>query len=99
MTEKGKRPDIKLELVSKANKEKVSFVLGWLNDEGDRIGCVLCKEIESVRLADGRVVRPENVWVNFYDNRDDNRPAATATSADIITDHKPDYGDEDSVPF
>ena len=96
----GKKPDFKVQIVSKKSKEKIDLVLGWVN-ENDQIGGVICKEVDSIKLEDGRTIRGDNVWVNIYDNREDEPQQKTHIPGSIpgVQHRVPNDVDDDPVPF
>lgn len=96
----GDKPSFKVLLVSKADKtRRVGLLAAWPSMQGDSFTGKFDQQIVAIKLADGTVVKPDQVYINLYDNREQGAakptPAKPSTKAD---EPPPDFG-EDDTPF
>ena len=97
----GKKPDFKITAKSKTSGESIGVFAFWKNDNG-MYGGQLDKSISKIITADGKAITAENVYFNFYDNREDNEQNQTQTPTPPTSNQAYDVpagADENDVPF
>lgn len=96
----GEKPSFKVLLVSKADKTKrVGLLAAWPSAQGDSYTGKFDQQIVAIKLADGSVVKPDAVYINLYDNREQGSAKPTPSKPATKADDPPDFGADDDTPF
>lgn len=66
----GEKPCFKLYIASKADKKKThAIAAGWPSDRGPGLSMRFDKDVVAIKFADGTVAKPDDVWLNSFDER------------------------------
>ena len=69
----GRKPDFKIQAKSKESGNKIDMLAFWKNDNG-MYGGVMDKQVAKIVLANGQVIKPDGVYFNLFDNREETKP-------------------------
>ena len=72
----GRKPDFKIQAKSKESGNKIDMLAFWKNDNG-MYGGMMDKQVAKIVLANGQVIKPDGVYFNLFDNREETKPAPT----------------------
>ena len=66
----GRKPDFKIQAKSKESGNKIDMLAFWKNDNG-MYGGTMDKQVAKIVLANGQVIKPDGVYFNLFDNREE----------------------------
>ena len=73
----GNKPAFNIQAKSKTSDNKINLLAFWENDNG-MFGGKMASEVAKIVLADGKVITPDGVYFNLYDNREPEEPKKEA---------------------
>ena len=95
------QPEFVATAKAKASGNQIELLAFWRNGKG-YLGGKPHPDIESIRLVDGRTIKPDSVWFNLYENKPEPEKAQngdlTGVSAKQSKASKP-IETADEIPF